>query len=87
VNGLAFMSNDGSPPPPAVDVNAPCCRSLRSNGMYVFADGRRPDASDDDDDGGTAFWCSHTMKSFGPDDSMVGRRQCRNPSRSCYEPI
>ena len=56
----------------------PICRSLRSKGMYVFTDGQEPDADDDDDCGSTVYWCFHTMKSFGPDDSMVGRRQCRN---------
>jgi hypothetical protein len=68
---------------PAVKLNSPVCRSLRSNGMYVFTDGQPAD----DDDDGTVFWCFHTMKNFGPDDSTVGRRQCRNPSRSCYEPF
>jgi hypothetical protein len=51
--------------------------------MYVFTDGQPTDGDDDS----TVFWCFHTMKNFGPDDSTVGRRQCRNPSRSCYQPF
>jgi hypothetical protein len=27
------------------------------------------------------------MKTFGPDDRMVGHRECRDATRSCYEPL
>ncbi len=64
---------------------APICRHLRSKGMYVFTDGQEPEVEDDLDN--TCYWCFQTMKAFGPDDRMVRRRECRDPSRSCYEPI
>ena len=60
------------------------CRHLRSKGMYVFNDGAI-DPSDEYDS--TIFWCMNTMKSFGPDDDLVDRNGCRNPGRSCYEPV
>ena len=53
--------------------------------MYVYNDG--PAERDEDDDDSTAYWCFQTMKSFGPDDRSVGGRDCRDRSRSCYEPI
>ena len=53
--------------------------------MYIF-DGR-PDGTDDDDYEPSAFWCLQTMKAFGPDDDLVGRRECRDCGRPCYEPL
>ena len=53
--------------------------------MYVFSDGR-DDRSDNDYDS-SAYWCLQTIKAFGPDDDMVGGRECRAASRSCYEPL
>jgi hypothetical protein len=61
------------------------CRHLRSKGMYVFTDG--PDDGTEDDYDSTNYWCFETMKTFGPDDGDVGGRECRNSSRSCYEPL
>ena len=72
---------------PVVDPNSlgpPCCH-LRSKGMYVYNDGLDGGDSHDDYDS-SMFWCLKTMKGFGPDDEMVGREDCRNTSRSCYEP-
>ena len=61
------------------------CRHLRSAGMYVFSDGPRDETAEDYDS--SSYWCSETMKSFGPDDDLAGGRECRDPSRSCYEPL
>jgi hypothetical protein len=66
--------------PPKV---SPCCH-LRSNGIYIFGSGRD---DTDDDYSSSSCWCAHTLKSFGPDDEMVGHRDCRNAARSCYEPL
>jgi hypothetical protein len=53
--------------------------------MYVYTE---PSSGEpDDQDEHAAHWCLKTMKNFGPDDEMVGGRECRDPSRSCYEPI
>ncbi|MBX6312186.1 MAG: hypothetical protein IRY99_04600 [Isosphaeraceae bacterium] len=70
---------------PVVDLSSPC-RHLRSKGMYVYTDssmGHDPYGDDDT----TAYWCLRSMTSFGPDDEVVGRSACCNPSRSCYEAI
>jgi hypothetical protein len=64
--------------------NSPCCH-LRNKGMYVYTDGNGADTDDDYDS--TIYWCLTTMKGIGPDDEIVGGRECRNPSRSCHEPI
>jgi hypothetical protein len=64
---------------------APPCRHLRTNGMYIF-DGQ-PDGTDEDDYEPSGFWCLRTMKAFGPDDDLVGRRECRDSGRPCYEPL
>ncbi len=49
---------------------------------------RQPaDRNEDDDYEPSACWCLHTMKNFGPDDDLVGRRECRDSGRSCYEPL
>jgi hypothetical protein len=61
------------------------CRHLRSAGMYIYSDGS-PEAANDGYDS-SSYWCSTTMKCFGPDDGMVGGRECRDPSRSCHQPI
>jgi hypothetical protein len=61
------------------------CRHLRSKGMYVYTDGS--DEGTEEDDNSTVYWCLQTMKGFGPDDDLVGRRECCAPSRSCYEPL
>jgi hypothetical protein len=70
---------------PIVEQAAPVCRHLRSAGMYLYSDGqeRETDAGYDN----TAYWCLKSFKSFGPDDEMVGRSECRDPSRTCYEPL
>ncbi len=71
---------------PGSKPRAATCRHLRSNSMYIF-DGR-PDGGDDDDDyEPSACWCLLTMKAFGPDDDLVGRPECRDSGRSCYEPL
>jgi hypothetical protein len=61
------------------------CRHLRSAGMYVYAKGDHDDTAEEYDS--SSYWCLQTMKTFGPDDEMVGSRECRDPSRSCYEPF
>jgi hypothetical protein len=61
------------------------CVHLRSSGMYIHDDA--PGDEEIEDDGFKAYWCFQTLKSFGPDDSSVGGRACRDRSRSCYEPI
>ena len=72
--------DDSAPAGPA-PLAAPC-RHLRTNGMYVF------DAIPDDDEYETSgAWCQRTMKPFGPDDDFVGRRECRDSGRPCYEPL
>lgn len=71
---------DAAPARP--DPPAATCRHLRNNGMYVF-DG----IPDDEDYESSGYWCQRTMKTFGPDDDLVGRRECREPGRSCYEPL
>ncbi len=70
---------------PVIPPDAPICRHLRSKGMYVFTDAQEEEHDDDCD--GSFYWCVHTMKTYGPDDRMVLRRECKNPSRSCYEPL
>ncbi len=61
------------------------CRHLRNKGMYVYTDGSGGETHEDYDN--TIYWCNLSMKSFGPDDDHVNGTDCRNPSRSCYEPI
>ena len=39
-----------------------------------------------DDYDNSVYWCLKTMKDFGPDGDFVAGQDCRNPSRSCYEP-
>jgi len=52
--------------------------------MYVYTDGSEVESLGDYDN--TIYWCMKTMKGFGPDDDNVGSEDCRNTSRSCYEP-
>ena len=71
-------------PLPEAPTGPRCCH-LRSKGMYVFNDAE----ADEDpyaESGSTAYWCLKTMTSFGPDDEPAAGPDCRNPSRSCYEP-
>ncbi len=63
----------------------PPCRYLRSAGMYLYTDGSRDESSENYES--SSYWCSATMKCFGPDDDMVGGRECRNPTRPCYEAL
>ena len=84
---------DASPSPdPESSPNpvlGPPCRHLRTKGMYVYTDGQNdPNAADDDDDFDTSiYWCMKSMTNIGPDDALVCRPDCRNPERSCYEPL
>ncbi|APW59375.1 hypothetical protein [Paludisphaera borealis] len=71
--------------PTAVEQQTYPCRNLRHQGMYVFTDGRGRDPDKDYDN--TIFWCLKTMKGYGPDDESVGIHDCRNPARSCHEPL
>jgi hypothetical protein len=87
VNRLAAVADtapqeaaDRGSSPPGVP-----CRYLRTNGMYIF-DGRPGDTEDDDYEP-SSFWCLRTMKAFGPDDDFVGRRECCDSGRACYEPL
>jgi hypothetical protein len=79
------MADEPAPTPdlPIVEEAAPC-RFLRNKGMYVYTDGSHEDAHGDYDN--TIYWCLQTMKDFGPDDEFVGGQECRNPTRSCYQP-
>lgn len=70
---------------PVVDASIPPCRHLRNKGMYVYTDG--PDIDEHSDYDNTIYWCLKTMKGFGPDDEFVDVHECRNSSRSCYEPM
>ena len=69
---------------PVVQMSSPCLH-LRNKGMYVYTDGTGDEA--DGDDGGTIYWCLKTMKNFGPDDDLAGGHECRDSSRTCYEPL
>jgi hypothetical protein len=66
-----------------IDPAAPPCYHLRNKELYVFND--MVDETHGEHDA-TSFWCLRTMKGFGPDDHMVGRLECRDRGRSCYEP-
>jgi hypothetical protein len=79
------MNTSGSDNLPVVDQELPLCRSLRSNGMYVFADGENSDPAKDYDD--TAYWCLKSLREVGPDGELVGADVCRSAERSCYEPF
>ena len=79
------MSTDGSDLPVLEEALAVPCRHLRNKGMYVYTDGSGGEAHDGYDN--TIYWCLQTMKSFGPDDDQVDGVECRQPNRSCYEPM
>ena len=53
--------------------------------MYVYTDGIAGESHEDYDS--TIYLCTRSMKNFGPDDDFVGSEECRDPSRSCYEPL
>ncbi len=78
------MSSAGPNDLPVVDEARTPCRHLRNKGMYVYTDGSGGEPHDDYDN--TIYWCLKTMKGFGPDDDFVDAEDCRNPSRTCYEP-
>jgi hypothetical protein len=71
-------------PTEGMALSGPCCR-LRTNGMFIYNDGIPNDQ--ENDYASSIYWCVSTMKSFGPDDAFVGGRECRDPNRSCYQPI
>jgi hypothetical protein len=79
------MSSADSGDLPIVDPSAVPCRHLRTKGMYVYTDGSGGEPHDDYDN--SIYWCLKTMKGFGPDDDFVGRDDCRNAERPCYEPL
>ncbi|AMV38800.1 hypothetical protein [Planctomyces sp. SH-PL62] len=66
-------------PPPV----GPPCRHLRFKGMYVYTDVSASTEPGDHDN--TIFWCQKTLKDVGPDQGFVGREDCRETWRSCYE--
>jgi len=70
---------------PLIDPQVAPCRHLRSAGMYLYPERSHEETAENFDS--SAYWCFHTMKSFGPNDDMVGGRECRDLSRSCYEPL
>lgn len=71
-------AGEPSPPQPG-----PPCRHLRSKGMYVYTDD--PSAVEPSDYDNTIFWCQKTLKDIGPDGGFVGREDCRDAARHCYE--
>jgi hypothetical protein len=79
------MGDTESNAAPIVRTMATPCRHLRTTGMYVYDGGESDETRDDYDHSGC--WCLQTMKNFGPDDDRVGGRECRDESRSCYEPL
>jgi hypothetical protein len=52
--------------------------------MYVYTDDSSSEETSDYDN--TIFWCQKTLKDFGPDGGFVGREDCRDSARGCYEP-
>jgi hypothetical protein len=78
------MSSAGPGDLPVVKLEGTPCRHLRHNGMLIFTDGTGGETQADCDT--TMYWCTQTTKGFGPDDDFVNRDDCRNTSRSCYEP-
>ena len=53
--------------------------------MYLFD--VLPEGDEGYEYGSSACWCQRTMKAIGPDDDLVGLRECREASRPCYEPF
>jgi hypothetical protein len=81
------MAEDALDLPETVDLpsrSTSPCRFLRNQGMYLFSDGKTRASGRDDS---TIYWCTKSMKGYGPDDEPVERELCGNPSRSCYESI
>lgn len=76
--------SEPSPGPPSSTPPVPC-RHLRNKGMLVYNEGAFDTRHEDYDN--TVFWCVETLKGFGPDDEMVGREDCANSDRACYEPF
>jgi hypothetical protein len=70
---------------PVVEPTSAPCRHLRNKGMYVYTDGLGGEPHEGYDN--TIYWCLKTMKEYGPDDDVVAGDDCRNPARSCYEPM
>jgi hypothetical protein len=79
------MSTDFTGELPVVEPTAAPCRHLRNKGMYVYPSGSGSEPHEDYDN--TIYWCLQSMKGFGPDDEPVTGVECRDPSRSCYEPL
>ena len=79
------MADPNAPERPREAPPAAPCRHLRNKGMYVYTDGSGGESHEDYDN--SIFWCFQTMKSFGPDDEYVSREECRDATRSCYEPL
>ena len=75
---------DEAPEAPAPAQPGPPCRHLRYKGMYVYTDDSSSEESLDYDN--TIFWCQKTSKDIGPDHGFVGREDCRDAARGCYEP-
>ena len=85
MNSLKSMDSAKPTDLPVLGTQLSPCRHLRSAGMYVFTDGSPEETAENYDS--SSYWCSETMKSFGPDDDLAGGRECRVRSRSCYEPL
>jgi len=51
--------------------------------MYVYTDDSGSEESSDYDN--TIFWCQKTLRDIGPDHGIVGREDCRETVRGCYE--
>jgi hypothetical protein len=79
------MSSTESNDLPVVEPRVAACRHLRNKGMYVYSDADGGESHEDYDN--TIYWCLKTMKEYGPDDQMVAGPDCRDPARTCYEPI
>ena len=74
---------DGTPDEPAPSPPGPPCLYLRSKGMFVYTDDSASEETSDYDN--TIFWCQKTLKDIGPDEGFVGRDDCRDTARGCYE--
>ena len=81
-------SSDGQPIFEAKPVLAlgETCRHLRSKGMFVYTDVINVDEVEEGYDN-TVYWCQKSQKDMGPDQGFVGRQDCRNTERACYEPV
>ena len=79
---MADHEDEGSADPGSSEPGPPC-RQLRFKGMYVYTDDSASEEPLDYDN--TIFWCQKTLKDIGPDDGFVGREDCRETARRCYE--